>query len=70
MRCVTIDSEGYIVDVPQPARYTECALVIASGSEYAASPFVMTLAEGAAIGTAIATVWITVGVITRVSRRI
>jgi hypothetical protein len=58
MRCVTINGEGYVVDVvPPPAEVSNCALVLATPEELTASPFRLTLEEGGLIGAAIALLW-------------
>lgn len=71
MLCVTVTATGEIQAMsPQPDKYTECALVIQPGAHIASNPFVMTREEGIQIGVAIGTIWVVVGTIMRVSRRI
>ena len=58
MRCMTIDANGYLVDVtPQPSDWSTCALVVQSGSEAGANPFYLSAADGESISLAIMLVW-------------
>lgn len=58
MRCVLIDTSGAVVDlVPQPSDVTSCTLVLVSPTEVNSSPFVMDLADAAAIGGAVMLLW-------------
>jgi hypothetical protein len=71
MLCVNVTRAGEITPVtPQPDNITECALVIPSGGYVAGSPFYMTREQGTAIGLAIASVWVVVGIVRMVARRL
>lgn len=70
MLCVAVNN-GVLVPVnPQPARYLDCALVVVSGDYVSSSPFIMTQAEGIQLGVSIASVWVVVGLIKYVGRRV
>ena len=52
--CVEFDVNGNLVAAdPQPATFETCTLVVLSGPEHAANPFVLTVEEGGLIGGAI-----------------
>lgn len=72
--CLQIVSNNLRVMTTQPTDLTTCTMVVVSGAEYqlmaTGSPWRMTVAEGTAVGTAIATLWVTVGVIKYVGHRL
>jgi len=56
--CVEFDVNGNLVAAdPQPATFETCTLVVLSGPEHAANPFVLTVEEGGLIGGAIMLLW-------------
>lgn len=72
--CVDVTGSVLMILTPQPVETGSCAAVLLTGAEaYAAasgSPWRMTAEEGASVGASIAAIWITVGVIKYVSRRL
>lgn len=58
MICVAVDSNGVLYAVePQPVSVIECGLVVSSGAAAVASPFHLTVEEGAQIGFAVLLIW-------------
>lgn len=61
--CVQEQSGNLVFVSPQPVDTSSCASVVLSGAEaataLAGNPFVLTVAQGAQIGTAIAVCWAT-----------
>lgn len=71
MICAFIDpATGAVFPmVPQPATVAGCALVIQSGTEVTANPFLMSRADASQLGVSIGVLWVTVAVIKTVWRR-
>lgn len=58
MRCLVIDSSGFLVDVvPQPATFEGCTYVVQSGAEVVASPFALDQSSAASLAGAFAGLW-------------
>lgn len=58
MQCVVVDTNGALVlQDPQPADISSCAMVVLSGSEAVGNPFALSAEDGAAVGVAIIGVW-------------
>lgn len=58
MRCITIDTNGALIDVvPQPATFESCTYVLQSGAEVVASPFALDQAAAAQLAGAFAGLW-------------
>lgn len=58
MRCLVIDSNGFLVDVsPQPATFDSCSYVVQSGAEVVASPFALDLDDAGLLAGAVTALW-------------
>lgn len=58
MRCLAIDSNGFLIDVvPQPSTFDSCTYVVQSGSEVVASPFVLDQSAAGSLAGAFAGLW-------------
>lgn len=63
-QCLEITGTGNLrVMNPQPVDQSTCALIVQSWQEAHASPFAMTVQDAHSIGIAIASLWVTVGVL-------
>lgn len=57
MLCLVASGGGYVEASPQPVKYTDCNLILATPADVSVNAFSMTAAEGSSLATAIIGLW-------------